>query len=75
MVNREIQRAGFDLSAALLQTALPRSGHLDVRSPEPDAAPWKSLVIHKGRGGGLKSIRESLKAAAGEIRDRLTVTA
>lgn len=69
------QRAGFDLSAALLQTALPRSGHLDVRSPEPDQAPWKSLVIHKGRGGGLKSIREALKAAAGEIRDRLEVAA
>lgn len=65
------QRAGFDLAAALLQTALPRSGHLDVRSPEPDQAPWKSLLIHSGRGGGLKNIRESLKSAAGEIRDRL----
>ena len=62
------QRAGFKLSEALLQTALPRSGHLDVRSPEPDQAPWKSLVIHKGRGGGLKAIREALKSAAAEIR-------
>ena len=65
------QRAGFDLAGALLQTALPRSGHLDVRSPEPDQAPWKSLVIHNGRGGGLKKIRESLTSAASEIRERL----
>jgi len=65
------QRAGFNLAGALLQTALPRSGHLDVRSPEPDQAPWKSLVIHNGRGGGLKKIRESLKSAAAEIRECL----
>jgi hypothetical protein len=45
---------------------------LDVRSPEPEQAPWKSLVIHSGRGGGLKNIRESLKSAAGELRDSLT---
>ena len=64
------QRAGFKLADALLQTALPRSGHLDVRSPEPDQAPWKSLVIHKGRGGGLKAIREALKSAAAEIREK-----
>ncbi|MEE2877439.1 MAG: AAA family ATPase [Pseudomonadota bacterium] len=66
------QRAGFKLAETLLQTALPRSGHLDVRSPEPEQAPWKSLVIHSGRGGGLKNIRESLKSAAGELRDSLT---
>lgn len=61
------QRAGFDLDAALLQHAIPKSAHLNVRSPEPDDAPWKSLVIHKGRGGGLKAVREALKATSNEI--------
>ncbi|WP_084396032.1 AAA family ATPase [Henriciella aquimarina] len=64
------QRAGFKLSEALLQHPVPKSGHLQVRSPEPDQEPWKSLIVHKGRGGGLKSIRESLKASAAEIRDK-----
>lgn len=63
------QRAGFKLSEALLQHAVPKSGHLTVRAPEPDEAPWKSLVIHKGRGGGLKAVREALKASANEIHD------
>ncbi|MEM5517414.1 AAA family ATPase [Henriciella sp. AS95] len=61
------QRAGFKLSEALLQHAIPKSGHLTVKAPEPDQAPWKSLIIHKGRGGGLKAVREALKASAGEI--------
>ncbi|WP_300392082.1 AAA family ATPase [Henriciella sp.] len=66
------QRAGFKLSEALLQHALPRSGHLDVRSPDSDQAPWKSLVIHNGRGGGLKFIREQLKAVASEMSALVT---
>ena len=65
------QRAGFDLDAALLQHAIPKSGHFGVRAPEPDAAPWKSLVIHNGRGGGLKAAREALKASAAEIHQIL----
>jgi len=47
---------------------LPRSGHLNVRSPEEGSAPWKQLVIHKGRGGGLKQIRETLKGIAYELK-------
>lgn len=61
-------QAGFDLSETLLTAALPRSGHLVVRSPEPDDAPWKQLVVHRGRGGGLKRIRENLKGIAGELK-------
>ncbi|MEM8616140.1 MAG: hypothetical protein AAGF20_04310, partial [Pseudomonadota bacterium] len=62
------QRAGFDLSSALLSLALPKSGHLNVKSPDPDAAAWKQLVIHKGRGGGLKQIRETLTSIASELK-------
>ena len=64
-------QAGFALSEALLASALPRSGHLVVRSPELDTAPWKQLLIHNGRGGGLKRMRESLTAIAAELK-RLT---
>ena len=60
--------AGFSLSEALLSSALPRSGHLVVRSPEPGDLPWKQLVVHNGRGGGLKRIRENLKGIASELK-------
>ena len=60
--------AGFSLSEALLSSALPRSGHLVVRSPEPGDLPWKQLVVHNGRGGGLKRIRENLKGIATELK-------
>jgi chromosome partitioning protein len=63
------EQAGFALSKALLSSALPRSGHLVVRSPEQGEAPWKQLVIHRGRGGGLKRIRESLTGIARELKD------
>ncbi len=61
-------QAGFDLAGALLSSALPRSGHLNVKTPEPEDAPWKQLVIHNGRGGGLKRMRETLKGIAGELK-------
>ncbi|MEM7328122.1 MAG: AAA family ATPase [Pseudomonadota bacterium] len=62
------EQAGFDLSGALLNSALPRSGHLVVRSPEPEDLPWKQLVIHNGRGGGLKRMRETLESIATELK-------
>ncbi|MEQ3746334.1 MAG: AAA family ATPase [Henriciella sp.] len=62
------EQAGFALSKALLSSALPRSGHLVVRSPEAGDDPWKQLVIHKGRGGGLKPIRETLRGIATELK-------
>ncbi len=61
--------AGFALSKALLRSALPRSAHLAVRAPTPETAPWKQLIAHNGRGGGLKPLRESLKAIAIELRE------
>ncbi len=62
------EQAGFALSQSLLSSALPRSGHLVVRSPEHGSPPWKQLVIHRGRGGGLKRIRESLRGISGELK-------
>lgn len=59
--------AGFKLSKALLKSALPKSRHLMVKAAEEDTAPWHQLVIHKGRGGGLKAIRESLKTISIEL--------
>ncbi|KCZ52669.1 AAA family ATPase [Hyphomonas pacifica] len=61
-------KAGFALSKVLLKAALPRSGHLQVKAPQEDQPAWKQLVIHSGRGGGLKPIRESLKAIALELK-------
>ena len=61
-------QADFALSKALLTNALPRSGHLVVRSPEEGELPWKQLVVHNGRGGGLKRIRESLTGIATELK-------
>ena len=70
--------AGFALSEALLRAALPKSGHMVVRVPEEDsdnpAPPWKSLLAHHGRGGGLRSIRESLKDVGIEIENLIKVT-
>ncbi|MEO0549968.1 MAG: AAA family ATPase [Pseudomonadota bacterium] len=63
------QQAGFALSKALLNSALPKSGHLVVRGPEEDESPWQQLVIHKGRGGGLRPIRETLKAISLELNE------
>lgn len=61
--------AGFALSRALLAGALPRSGHLVVREPDPEEPAWRGLLIHHGRGGGLRPIREALTGIAGELRD------
>tara|TARA_R110002049_G_scaffold113859_1_gene264457 strand:+ start:665 stop:1963 length:1299 start_codon:yes stop_codon:yes gene_type:complete len=64
-------KAGFPLSKALLKSALPRSGHLVVKAPKDGQPPWRQLVIHSGRGGGLKSIRGSLKTIGMELQTLL----
>ena len=64
-------KAGFPLSKALLKSALPRSGHLVVKTPKDGQPPWRQLVIHSGRGGGLKSIRGSLKTIGMELQTLL----
>ncbi len=60
--------AGFPLSAALLQSALPQSAHFMVRAPDEGEPAWRRLVVHGGRGSGLKAARQSLKAVAIELR-------
>ncbi|MEM6535814.1 MAG: ParA family protein [Pseudomonadota bacterium] len=62
-------QAGFALSKRLLQHALPKSGHLAVRAPEPGDPAWKQLLIHRGRGGGLKAIRDTLTNIATELKN------
>lgn len=59
--------AGFKLSDALISTALPRSGHLSVGAPAPDEPAWRQLIVHHGRGGGLRDIRDSLDSIASEL--------
>lgn len=62
--------AGFSLSDALLAHALPKSAHMAVRGPGDNSdeyAPWRSLLVHHGRGGGLGTIRKSLNAVALEL--------
>ncbi|MEO0467375.1 MAG: AAA family ATPase [Pseudomonadota bacterium] len=61
-------QAGFELSRAVLGTALPRSGHFVVRAPEEDTPLHHQLVSHYGRGGGLRAVRDALTALAGEIK-------
>jgi len=59
--------AGFPLSRHLLTAALPRSAHFAVKAPENGQPAWRQLLAHAGRGGGLKTIRESLKQVALEL--------
>ncbi len=60
-------KAGFALSDVVLERAVPRSGHLVVKTPEPGAQAWEQLVVHRGRGGGLRQVRDTLKNVALEI--------
>ncbi|MFN7054220.1 AAA family ATPase [Hyphomonas sp.] len=63
--------AGFPLSRALMTAALPRSAHFTVRAPEEGQPRWRQLLVHAGRGGGLKPIRNSLRQLAGDLRTLL----
>ena len=66
--------AGFKMSKTLLTHALPKSGHMAVRGPEDeedDAEPWRALLAHHGRGGGLSSIRKALDAVSLELTQLL----
>ena len=63
-------KAGFKLSKTLLTHALPKSGHMAVRGPEDEDEanePWRALLSHHGRGGGLGAIRKSLDAVSLEL--------
>lgn len=65
------EQAEFALSKALLMHAVPRSSHLNVRAPEPETPPWQQLLIHRGRGGGLRKIRDRLIGVAQELHGQL----
>lgn len=60
--------AGFPLSKSILKAALPRSAHFAVKAPDDGQSPWRQLLAHAGRGGGLKAIRGSLKQVALELK-------
>ena len=62
------QMAGFPLSKALMTAALPRSAHFSVKAPEDGEPPWRQLLAHAGRGGGLRAIRQNLRQVTGELR-------
>lgn len=61
--------AGFDLKSALMTAALPNFAQLKVRKPVEEALPYQQLLIHNGHGGGLKTVRESLKSIAFELKE------
>jgi len=60
------EQVGFALSKALMSSALPRSRHFQVKVSEDDPA-IKRLLVHHGRGGGLRHIREALNSVAVEL--------
>ena len=62
------QIAGFPLSKSLMAAALRRSAHFAVRAPDEGQPRWRRLLVHAGRGGGLKAIRDSLKQVALELK-------
>jgi cellulose biosynthesis protein BcsQ len=65
-------RVGFALSKALLHSALPRSNFFQVQAnPDPEEPPHHRLLIHHGRGGGLKVARERLRAVVLELQSAL----
>jgi len=60
------EQVGFALSRALMNSALPRSRHFNVKVNEDDPA-IKRLLVHHGRGGGLRHVREALSSVAVEL--------
>ncbi len=59
-------QVGFKLSDALMDAALPRSRHFNVKVSETDP-PVKRFLIHHGRGGGLRHVRDALSSVATEL--------
>lgn len=60
------EQVGFPLSRALMSSALPRSRHFNVKVSEDDPA-IRRLLVHHGRGGGLRHVREALSSVAVEL--------
>lgn len=60
------EQVGFELSKALMDSALPRSRHFRIKVNEDDA-PIRRLLAHHGRGGGLRHVRDALSAVSVEL--------
>ncbi len=60
------EQLGFALSKAVLTSALPRSRHFGIKVKE-DEPPIKRLLVHHGRGGGLRHVRDALSAVTVEL--------
>lgn len=59
-------QVGFPLSRTLMSSALPRSRHFQVKVNE-DEPPLRRLLVHHGRGGGLRHVREALSSVCVEL--------
>ncbi len=65
-------RVEFELSKRLMQAALPRSNHFQVHGrPDADIPPHQRLLVHHGRGGGLKQTRDRLLGVVLELQKSL----
>ncbi|MEM7661636.1 MAG: AAA family ATPase [Pseudomonadota bacterium] len=60
------EQVGFKLSSTIMTAVLPRSRHFQVRVSEDDP-PAKRLLVHHGRGGGLRHVRQALTTVAAEL--------
>ena len=60
------EQVGFALSKSLMSAAIPRSRHFNVKVNEDDP-PIKRLLVHHGRGGGLRHVREALSSVSVEL--------
>lgn len=60
------EQVGFALSKALMTSALPRSRHFQIKVNEEEP-PLRRLLVHHGRGGGLRHIREALSSVSVEL--------
>ncbi|MEM6900420.1 MAG: AAA family ATPase [Pseudomonadota bacterium] len=63
-------QVGFSLSETIMTGVLPRSRHFNVRVSEEDP-PEKRLLVHHGRGGGLRHVRQALATVAAELDEAL----
>lgn len=60
------EQVGFALSETIMSSALPRSRHFRIKVSEEDP-PIRRLLVHHGRGGGLRHVRDALNSAAVEL--------
>lgn len=64
------EQVGFDLSNKFMTAAIPKSRHFRIKADDEEP-PVKRLLVHHGRGGGLRHIRQSLVTASVELAELL----